>query len=243
MPDELRDSEAGELLRAALSAGPGAGGDVVGQGEADALAAFRAARDSGLHATLHVREMDDWTAVVGERRPSRRPLKALVAALVASVTLGGVAFAVGGLPEDLLGTPAQAPEPRPTRSLPRPAPVPTEAGEEGRTNRPAPPGTTAPLRPEKDPPELPGHSRDALCHAFEKEGGPQGAHGKASKSAAWQRLVAAAGGEERVPAYCRYEPSPARTRSPAARPNEDAGRGAPSAAPGRGPERERPDRP
>ncbi|MGW8766223.1 hypothetical protein ACWGN5_27425 [Streptomyces sp. NPDC055815] len=241
MPDELRDSEAGKLLRAALSAEPGGEGDVVAPGEAAALAAFRAARDSGLHATSPVRETDDWTSVADERRPSRRSLKALVAALVASVTLGGVAFAVGGLPESFLGTPAPAPEPRPTRSLPRPAPAPTEAGEEGRTNRSAPPGTTAPLRPEKDPPELPGHSRDALCQAFEKE---RGAHGKASKSAAWQRLVVAAGGEEHVPEYCRYEPSPARTPSAAARPREDAGRGTPpSDVSGRGPERTRPDRP
>ncbi|MGW1122304.1 hypothetical protein ACWD5B_35200, partial [Streptomyces tanashiensis] len=172
MPDELRDSEPGELLRAALSGGPGAGDDAVTQGEKGALAAFRAARDAGLHASLPTRDLDDWTPADERRRP-RRSLKAVVAALVASVTLGGVAVATGGLPENFLGTPAPPPGERPTRSVPAPASEPTRTGETGGgtgdASRSAPPGTTAPLPPEKDlleSPAPPGRSREALCRAF-----------------------------------------------------------------------------
>ncbi|MEU2234113.1 hypothetical protein [Streptomyces vietnamensis] len=244
MPDELRDGELGELLRAALSGEREAGSDAVARGEGDALAAFRAARDAGLHAVTPARDLDDWTPVVERRRP-RRPLKALVAALVASVTLGGVAVATGDLPEHLLGTPSPTPEPRSTRSVPDPAPAPTgtdaTAGGKAGASRFVPPGTTAPLRPEKDPPEFPGKSRDALCRVFEKGDGESGR--KAPKSAAWRRLVAAAGGEEHVPEYCRNAPRPARTPSAGPHPNEGGGRGAPGDRPGRGPERPRTDRP
>ncbi|MFF8379439.1 hypothetical protein ACF07V_25295 [Streptomyces sp. NPDC015661] len=240
MPDELWDSQAGELLRAALSAEPGAGADVVTAGESGARAAFRAARDSGLHAAPAVREADDWTPVVGTRRASRRPLKALVVTLAASVTLGGVAVAAGGLPGNLLGTPAPSSEPQPTRSLPHPASAPADAGGKDAATRSAPPGTPAPLRPEKDPPELPGRGQDGLCRALEKGGWDSG---KASKSAAWQRLVAAAGGEELVPEYCRNHSLPAPAPSAASRPNEGGGRGTPAANSGRRPERPRTEKP
>ncbi|WP_426366752.1 hypothetical protein [Streptomyces sp. E-08] len=240
MPDELRDSEAGELLRAALGA-ERAGSGAATPGETAALVAFRAARDEGLHASLPTRDLDDWTPVAAPRR-SRRSLKAALAALVASVTLGGVAVATGGLPDPFPGTPAPPPGPRPTRSAPDPAPTPPKAGAtsggatSASASRSAAPGTTAPLRPEKDPVDLPGKSREALCRAFEKKN-----EGQASKSAAWQRLVAAAGGEELVPEYCRTDPLP----DPSAQPRTDQGGGSgdPSAQPGRGSERSRGGRP
>ncbi|MEV4429954.1 hypothetical protein ACIGN6_25360 [Streptomyces sp. NPDC053792] len=244
MRDERRDTEFGELLRVALSGERAAAGERAGhEGEAAALAAFRAARDAGLHASPPTRDLDDWTPVTERRRP-RRPLKTLVAALVASATLGGVAVATGELPEHFLGTPTPSPELRPTRSATDPAPSPAHsglvAGTTSAATRTATPGTTAPQRPEKDPVELPGKSREALCHAFEKDEG----RGKASTSAAWQRLVTAAGGEEFVPGYCGYDPRAARTSSAEPRPNgNNGGWGDFSDSPGRGAERSRADRP
>ncbi|WP_225804159.1 hypothetical protein [Streptomyces sp. NK15101] len=254
MRDEPRYGELEESLRAALRGGRGEGsGDGVAGGEESALAAFRNARDTGLHASLPTRDRDDWAPAAERRRP-RRSLKAAVAALAASVTLGGVAVATGGLPERFLGTTAPPPEPRPARSASDPAKPGATAGTGGGAARTAaPPGTTAPLRPEKDPPEPPGKSRDALCRAVEKEKeegerkgegkGKDVAKGKASASPAWRRLVAAAGGEELVPGYCRYDSRPARTPSAEPRPNGGAGGGDSSDDPGKGAERSRADRP
>ncbi|MFF0560529.1 hypothetical protein [Streptomyces sp. NPDC004266] len=256
MRDEPRDGDPAELLRAALSGDRG-DGSVGVAGEEAALAAFREARDAGLHGSLPTRDRDDWTPAAERRRTWRSP-KAAVAALVASVTLGGVAVAAGDLPERFLGTTAPTSGPRPTRSTPGPAEPGATAGTGGGAVRtPAPPGTTAPLRPEKDPPELPGRSRDALCRAVEKEKGRTKDKGKdksrgeggdkvtgrASTSAAWQRLVAAAGGEELVPEYCRHDPRPARTPPPAPRSNNGTGRGDSSDNPGKGVGRSRADKP
>ncbi|WP_051844390.1 hypothetical protein [Streptomyces globisporus] len=252
MRDEPRDGDPAELLRAALRGERGDGNAGVA-GEEGALAAFREARDAGLHTSLPTRDRDDWTPAAERRRP-RRPLKAAVAALVASVTLGGVAVAAGDLPERFLGTTAPSSEPHLTRSTPGAVkPGATAGTSSGAARTSAPPGTTAPLRPEKDPTELPGRSRDALCRAVEKEGKAKGrdknqakdedgARGKASTSAAWQRLVAAAGGEELVPEYCRHDPRLARTPSAAPRPNNGVGRGDSPDNPGKGADRPRADR-
>ncbi|SEC24896.1 hypothetical protein [Streptomyces sp. TLI_105] len=264
MRGEPWDREPTELLRAALSGERGDGSGVAG--EEAALAAFREARDTGLHTSLPTRDRDDWTPVAERRRP-RRSLKAAVAALVASVTLGGVAVAAGTLPERFLGTTAPPSEPRPTRPTPEPVkPGATAGTSSGAARTSAPPGTTAPLRPEKDPQELSGRSRDALCRAVEQEGEAKGKDknkakdkgktkgenkakdegktmGKASTSAAWQRLVAAAGGEELVPEYCRHDPRPARTPSAGPRSNNGVGRGDSSDNPGKGADRPRADRP
>ncbi|MFI2737646.1 hypothetical protein [Streptomyces sp. NPDC018711] len=251
LPDELRDGEAGRALRAALSGERGVGDDgVTGggtEGERGALAAFRAARDEGLHASLPTRDRDDWTPAVERRRP-RRSLKAAVAALAASVTLGGVAVATGGLPGHVLDTPAPGPRPTPSASgrAHEPTGAGAAAGGEDGASRSAPPDATVPRRPDEDLRELPGNSRDALCHAFgEKSGEKSGEkeEGKASKSVAWQRLVAAAGGEELVPEYCGYASAPASTPSAGSHPGEDAGRNASSGRSGRGPGRSHVDRP
>ncbi|MBB4985163.1 hypothetical protein [Streptomyces nymphaeiformis] len=253
MPDEMRDGELGELMRAALRE------ESVAGGEKGALAAFREARDAGLHTSRPTRDRDDWTPAEERRRP-RRSLKTAVAALVASVTLGGVAVATGDLPEPFLGTTAPTSEPSPaTHSAPGTDPAPASASasaERGATagaTRTPPPGTTAPLRPEKDPPELPGRSREALCDAFEKtEGEAKGngnGNGKAKTKAgappstARQRLVAAAGGEEFVAEYCGHELRPARDPSAAPRPNDGTGRAGSWAGPGRGDAHARADRP
>ncbi|MFD0075854.1 hypothetical protein ACFVIY_25815 [Streptomyces sp. NPDC127166] len=249
MPDEMRDGELGELLRAALRE------EGVAGGEKGALAAFREARDAGLHTSRPTRDRDDWAPAEERRRP-RRSLKTAVAALVASVTLGGVAVATGDLPEPFLGTTAPTSEPSPTTHSapgpdPDPAPVPAPAkhGATAGATRTPPPGTTAPLRPEKDPPELPGRSREALCDAFEKTEGKAKGNGNgkakagASPSAARQRLVAAAGGEEFVAEYCGRDLRPARDPSAAPRPNDGTGRGDSWVGPGRGDAHARADRP
>ncbi|WP_411074636.1 hypothetical protein [Streptomyces sp. cmx-4-7] len=126
-----------EALRAALTRG--ARPDV----EPAALAAFHEAR----RAAPPTRRRDDWTPVA-DRRHGRRSLRAVLAGLLASATLGGVALAAGDLPgllEDRpLPTPAPTADPVPSapdasvphssparpQPLPRPSrPTPSEAVE------------------------------------------------------------------------------------------------------------------
>ncbi|MFI8910205.1 hypothetical protein ACIGW4_01085 [Streptomyces sp. NPDC053513] len=263
MRDEPRNGEPAELLRAALSGGRGDGSGGVA-GEEGALAAFREARDAGLHASLPTRDRDDWTPAAERRRP-RRSLRAAVTALVASVTLGGVAVAAGALPGRFLGiTPPS--EPRPTRSTPEAArPGATAGGSDGAARTSALPGTIAPLRPEKDPSELHGRGHDALCRAAEKEQGKtkdkstskdkdkdktkgrgaggdkrtDKAMGEESLPAARQRLTAAAGGEELVPGHCRHDlhPVPVPTPLTEPRPDNGADHGDSSGHPGKGADR------
>ncbi|WP_051787004.1 MULTISPECIES: hypothetical protein [Streptomyces] len=198
--------------------------------EADALAAFRAARDAGLHASRETRRRDDWTPATDRRRP-RRPLKTAVAALFASATLGGVAVAGGGL-GDLPGTHTPSPEPRPAGVLPAPTRVPGKAG----STSPGPPETSTPIYPEGHHAPPPDAHREALCHAFEK-GGKQGrgqgtGKGKGGDAvpppAAWRRLVDAAGGEDRVPAFCGRDQRPGQAPPAGARPKDGTGRDASS---------------
>ncbi|MFF9850233.1 hypothetical protein [Streptomyces litmocidini] len=264
MREEPLDGGPAELLRAALSGerGDGSGGVT---GEEGALAAFREARDAGLHTSLPTRDRDDWTPGAERRRPRRSP-KAAVAALVASVTLGGVAVAAAALPGRFPGTTAPPSAPRPTRSSPEPVKPDATAGTSSAAARTsAPSGTTASPRPEKGIPGLPGRSRDALCGAAEKEqgktkGGERGrggegdkteggsggkgkgkAMGKESTSAARQRLGAAVGGgEELVPGRCLHDPRPARTPPTAPRPGDGVGPGDSSDRPGKGLDRSRP---
>ncbi|MGH3324841.1 MAG: hypothetical protein ACRDOV_10540, partial [Streptomyces sp.] len=62
--------------------------------EEQALQAFRAAHEKGLHAApLRRRRRDDWRPA-GERRRARS-LKALLGGVVAAAVLGGVAVAAG----------------------------------------------------------------------------------------------------------------------------------------------------
>lgn len=172
-------------------------------GAARAVAAFRAARDEGLHASaLHAsartRRRDDWRPAA-ERRIGRS-LKTAVASLLASVTLGGVAIAAGALPTPFREAPAPEPKPRRSASVPQPRPPHEPAGP------PVP--ATPPLDRETLPAPRsakPATARDheALCSAYEKVKG----HGRAAESTAWQRLVTAAGGEQEVPRYCGEQPA------------------------------------
>ncbi|MFB7371207.1 hypothetical protein ACFC0D_15330 [Streptomyces sp. NPDC056222] len=189
MTDEQRDAALKRSLRAALLASSAATSDEPAdrEAEAGALAAFRAARDAGLHGSGRTRPSDDWTPSAQQRNRGHT-FKTAVAALLASVTLGGVAIAAGDLPGPFPDAPAPTPEPRRITI----APAPSSAVPENESGLGIPYRSDSPVAP------LTSKDRDVLCHAYEKS-----AHkDKAAKSNSWRRLVSAAGGEEHVPAYC-----------------------------------------
>ncbi|MFE7269007.1 hypothetical protein [Streptomyces sp. NPDC057623] len=179
-PDVVRDDAALEaLLSAAVLRGHRA--DV--EGEQRAVAAFRAARAAGAHRA-RTRRRDDWRP----REPRRLALsvKTTLSLFVASLALGGVAVAAIGSS----GT--------------------SDAPDGDRTSRPTP-STSTPGRPPVDPSAASsgatagqhGHpataqDTEAKCRAYDQVEGS----GKALDSTAWQRLVTAAGGADKVAAYC-----------------------------------------
>jgi hypothetical protein len=118
-------------------------------------------------------------------------IKAAAAVLVAALTIGGVAAAAGVFPG-----PAQ------------PA-VDNGRGSPGRG--PANPGggdattTTAAGKPERGGtatgPDATGPARDGLCRAWRSGQGEE--HGKREDSTAFRALAAAAGGADKIAAYCQ----------------------------------------
>ncbi|MFI6806773.1 hypothetical protein ACIBO6_17365 [Streptomyces luteogriseus] len=154
--------------------------------EQRAVAAFRAARDAGALPT-RTRRRDDWRA--RERRSLGWSLKTTLSVLLASLTLGGVAVAaigVAGSPED--GT-KDAPERGPVpSSAPRDPSEQPSRDSNGNSHSPG----SSPDRP------APAQDTEAHCRAYERVG----RSGKAMEATSWQRLVAAAGGERNVTAYC-----------------------------------------
>ncbi|MFD8200700.1 hypothetical protein ACFV2G_14210, partial [Streptomyces sp. NPDC059701] len=98
--------------------------------------AFRAARDAGAHRaarTARIRRRDDWRP--RDPRRARRSLRVTLSVLLASLTLGGVAYAAIGAGEGggspAMGTPS-AGDRGPTSTA-----APASAGDAG---RPAGPG-------------------------------------------------------------------------------------------------------
>ncbi|MFJ9871109.1 hypothetical protein [Streptomyces sp. NPDC101165] len=174
-----RDAAFEARLGAALSRG-GTSSGIDPEAEQRAVAAFCAARDSGAHA-LRTRRRDDWRP--RQARGARLSLKATLSVFLASVTLGGVAFAAIDSVGSGKGDGGQ--QKRPSSSAP------------GRsTAEPAAPGSAgASARPHH-----PAQAKDTLahCRAYEQVKD----RGKALDATAWQRLVAAAGGEENVAGYC-----------------------------------------
>ncbi|MFJ8359068.1 hypothetical protein [Streptomyces sp. NPDC093984] len=162
--------------------------------ERRAVAAFRAAREAGLHKEARTRRRDDWRA---RRSPAGPWVKATVALFAAAFTLGGVAIAAIGSPDSAGSPQDEAPgqrRPSPTASQPsRTAP---EAAE------PTMPATSA---PQDRPPTA--EDIQARCRAYASVKG----RGTALDSTAWQRFLAAAGGEDNVAAYCADQLSQART--------------------------------
>ncbi|MGV9643167.1 hypothetical protein [Streptomyces sp. NPDC003514] len=179
-------------LEALLSAAVLRGHRPDAVGEQRAVAAFRAARAEGVHRA-RTRRRDDWRP--RERRRLAMSARATLSLLLAGLTLGGVAVAAINS-----SGPAEAPEERrtsPSESASRPSAV--------SSARPSAPPSAAPRTTAR-----PGTARDleAKCRAYGKVEG----RGKALESTAWQRLVAAAGGEDEVAAYCadRLATAPAR---------------------------------
>ncbi|NEA99785.1 hypothetical protein [Streptomyces sp. SID13726] len=154
-----------------------------GEAERRVLGAFRAARDAGAHRA-RTRRRDDWRP--RGRRWGGRSLKATGSLLLASLTLGGVAYAAIGTGD---GGPAKgAVGAEPVRPGVTTASVPA-AGSHSKGE------ATASV-----PAERPATAKDTLahCRAYEKLVG----RGGALDSTALQRLAAAAGGTAKVSAYC-----------------------------------------
>ncbi|MGC0338378.1 hypothetical protein [Streptomyces sp. SLBN-8D4] len=151
------------------------------EGERRAVVAFRAARDAGEHRA-RTRRRDDWRPRT--RRSRARSLRATLSVLLASLTLGGVAYAaIGSAGGGHDRGAARESDVRPSVSASTPAESPGGV----------PSSASAPSG-------RPPTAKDTLahCRAYEKLGD----HGKALDSTAFQRLVAAAGGEANVSAYC-----------------------------------------
>ncbi|QTE00470.1 hypothetical protein S1361_24280 [Streptomyces cyanogenus] len=191
-------------------------GDLDPEAERGAVAAFRAAREAGAH-DARTRARDDW-------RPGRprRALRTTLSLALASLTLGGVAVAAIGSarsgPDDD-GRPAPR-STHPSASAPTaPAADATADGTAagpGDTGSPAPSGEAA----------RPTTAADTLAHC--RAYAQAGQRGGALKATAWQRLVAAAGGREKVAAYCAAQEARTQDRSTGrtADPGESGDRGA-----------------
>ncbi|MFD7442309.1 hypothetical protein [Streptomyces sp. NPDC059909] len=192
-----RTPELDALLDAARRPGPPDTADAAAQERA--LAAFRAARDEGLHtapARWRRRGRDDWRPA-GERGRVPVLVKALIAGLVAAALGGATVAAVEGvIPSPFDGDK----EPGPARTSPV-APGPGQ-GETRRADQgpeepvePTPPDTGGSLRPGPDAAadDL-AHCRVYLAALDRKRVPPRGE--------AMKRLEAAAGGPEGVRAWC-----------------------------------------
>ena len=154
------------------------------EAEQRALAAFRAARDSGAHRA-RTRRRDDW-------RPRRRRLgghsvKALLGVVLGGLTLSGVAVAGIGAP----GSGQDAPAGRDRATIPS-----SPRSSAPPTGRPAPGaaagGTSDTSRP------APARDTEAHCRAHERIRD----RGEVLKSPAWQRLLTATHGTDNADAPC-----------------------------------------
>ncbi|MFD3582656.1 hypothetical protein [Streptomyces sp. NPDC058683] len=156
--------------------------DLASQGERQAVAAFRAAHASGAHRA-RTRRRDDWRPAA--ERQARRPAKLTFGVVFASLALGGVAVAAIG---SAGSADSGAGDGRGTTS-------PSAAA----SHRPGG-GAASPPSGSARPTDRPATAKDteAHCRAYEQVQG----HGKALGATAWQRLVAAAGGADKVAAYC-----------------------------------------
>ncbi|MGX1908655.1 hypothetical protein ACWIID_07335 [Streptomyces phaeochromogenes] len=204
-PSAGNPPDLGELLAAAVR------GDAVdADAERRVLAAFRAARDEGAHrAATRNRRRDDWRP---ERRGGR-PVRATLVALVASLTLGGVAVAAIGSGSG--GTRDEGAE--------RGGPLPTSSAPTGPAG--AVPNPSAPAQADRGF-RRPTSAQDieAHCRAYDSVK----KRGKALDSTAWQRLIQAAGGEGNVEAYCAEQQAEKKERK---KEKGNAGKDKPSKSP------------
>ncbi|MCC5477053.1 hypothetical protein [Streptomyces barringtoniae] len=182
-------------------------GDVDPRAEQRAVAAFRDAGATGARRA-RTRRRDDWRPAA-ERRAGRT-VRMTFGAVFASVALGGVAVAAIGSAGSSTGGAGAGPR------TGQPSAV-----------APARPGGTAPSAPSAGsrPTDRPPSAKDtqAHCRAYEQVR----SRGKALDATAWQRLVTAAGGKDKVAAYCseqltRATATPGR-RTGQGKPGESAG--------------------
>ncbi|MEU0655318.1 hypothetical protein ABZ485_24175 [Streptomyces albogriseolus] len=165
--------------------------------EQRAVAAFVAARESGAHGA-RTRRRDDWRAP--RRRFGGRSLRATLGALVAGCALSGVA--VAGI--NAVGTPgggrSEDTVPSRTPSATSAPPVPDASGSRAAGTPEASASASAGgdgARTGAGRAEATGDA-EAHCQTYERVAG----RGRALEAPVWERLVAAAGGAERVDAYC-----------------------------------------
>ncbi|MFE1438032.1 hypothetical protein [Streptomyces sp. NPDC058739] len=167
------------------------------EAEQRAVAAFLEAREAGEHRA-RTRRRDDWRP---RHARAARPVRSTFAVLLAGLTLGGVAYAaVGGDtgPDDT----AKGPQ-SPSRSA---------------SDQPGASASTGGPSQGQGPDGRPTTAQDteAHCRSFERVS----ERGNALDATAWQRLVRAAGGEDRVPAHCAEV-----LRAAGATPSPDSGQG------------------
>ncbi|MFF9122616.1 hypothetical protein ACF09J_04815 [Streptomyces sp. NPDC014889] len=198
--DDTRAAALEPVLRRALRAEA-----LDASAERRAVAAFRAAREEGVHRQARARRRDDWRS---RRVLGRRSLRTAVAVLLAGLTFSGVAIAAIGSPEsdgkaEDDGRVRRHPSPTAPRA-PAPASTPATAGA-----APSEPGSPTPTPTLTETRDRPPTAKDiqAHCRAYASVKG----RGKALESTAWKRFIEAAGGEDNVDAYCADQLSQART--------------------------------
>jgi hypothetical protein len=181
-------------------------------GEAEVLAELRTmtrSRRAGAHARrtgTHSRR--------AARPPRRRWAGLAAAALVGALVTGGVAAAAtGNLPgpvrnvaRSIVGAGATdgAKPAMSTQPGPQPAPAASGRASAGTTAGPKGPlssGSTAPGSGPKGAGPIAEPDKEELCKAY--LAGQDNEHKKKTAATAFQRLVEAAGGESRIPAYCK----------------------------------------
>jgi hypothetical protein len=157
------------------------------EAEQRALTAYRAARTTGAHRA-RTRRRDDWRPPAARR--GGRSVKMTFGVVFAGLTMGGVAVAAIGTAGsstngagDGRGTahPSTAAPDRPGGAAPS-----TSSGGAGTTDGPARAQDT-----------------EAHCRSYEKVED----RGEALDATAWQQLVTAAGGKDKVAAYCSEQPA------------------------------------
>ncbi|MEU2965038.1 hypothetical protein ABZ687_08670 [Streptomyces ardesiacus] len=197
------DAPEAEVLLAAALREEGADAE----GERRAVAAFRAARDAEPGRTARRRRRDDWRPRSG-CRPGRS-LKTVLSVLLASLTLGGAAYATMGgggstahdggpvrtHPATATATATASPDTPASDGASAEVPVRPDAAPSAATPPPARETATPPASPDRP---APARDTEAHCRAYERVAG----RGGALDATAWQRLVTAAGGAEHVEAHC-----------------------------------------
>jgi hypothetical protein len=188
-----------------------------------ALEAFRAACRPSRARRARASTRTSRAGIRTRTRPSRVLRTAVLAAVVLVLAmLAGTALATGTL------WPPPGRGPRTTSGPDGQAPVTTDVPFARTRVAPGPPAHPGDTDAPSATSVLPGASAQALCRAYVAGGGNE-----KTKAAAFQALAAAAGGTDRVAAYCRgLVPVPDITLRPDAGSSSGSHAGSPPAPPG-----------